>query len=170
MLPEKLINYAVYHEGTDLLGTADVTLPSLEMMTETVKGAGLAGEVNSPAIGHFGSMTVQLTWRTVTRRAATLLDNNGQSLEFRASQQHRDPQSGALSHKPLKVVIRGNGTKFEMGKLDVAVTTGSTSELEVIYLKVVEAGEEIVEIDKFNHKCKINGKDLLAGIRDDLGK
>ncbi len=43
-VPEKLINFRVYEDGDDLVGVADVTLPTLDAMTETVKGAGIAGE------------------------------------------------------------------------------------------------------------------------------
>ena len=53
-VPEKLINFRVYQDGADLLGVADVSLPSLEAMTETVKGAGVAGEVDSPVLGQGG--------------------------------------------------------------------------------------------------------------------
>lgn len=64
-VPEKLINFRVYNESEDLLGLADVTLPSFESMTETIKGAGLAGEIDSPVLGHYGSMEVEFNWRTL---------------------------------------------------------------------------------------------------------
>ena len=60
-IPERLINFRVYLDGSDLLGVASVELPSLESMSDTVSGAGIAGEVESPILGHFGSMTVTLT-------------------------------------------------------------------------------------------------------------
>ena len=40
VVPEKLINFRAYNDGNDLLGVTDVQLPSLDAMTETVKGAG----------------------------------------------------------------------------------------------------------------------------------
>ena len=52
-VPEKLINFRVYLDGNNLIGVADVELPSIEAMTETVKGAGIAGEIDSPTLGHF---------------------------------------------------------------------------------------------------------------------
>lgn len=60
VVPEKLINFRAYNDGNDLLGVTDVQLPSLDAMTETVKGAGIAGEVDSPVLGHFGSMETVL--------------------------------------------------------------------------------------------------------------
>lgn len=66
-VPEKLINFRVYKDSTDYIGLADVTLPSLEAMTETVSGAGIAGEVDSPTLGHMGSMETVLNWRTLEK-------------------------------------------------------------------------------------------------------
>ena len=57
-VPEKLINFRVYENGNDLIGIADVTLPKVDYMTETVKGAGIAGEIDSPVKGHYSSMEV----------------------------------------------------------------------------------------------------------------
>ncbi|WP_232618982.1 phage major tail tube protein, partial [Acetomicrobium sp. S15 = DSM 107314] len=65
-IPEKLINFRVYLDGTDLLGVADVDLPNLEGLTDAVRGAGIAGEIDSPALGHYSPMTLGLNWRTVT--------------------------------------------------------------------------------------------------------
>lgn len=46
-IPEKLIDFRCYSDGTDLLGMVDVTLPKVDLMSETVKGAGIAGEIDT---------------------------------------------------------------------------------------------------------------------------
>ena len=170
MIPEKLIGFAVYNEGADLLGIVDATVSAFQALSETVKGAGLAGEYNSPTLGHYGSITVTLTWRTVTKEGATLLANNGHELELRGSIQVRDPATSKLSSKPLKFAIRGNGLSFDPGKLDMATVQGTTSVIEVAYIKMTYDGEEIFELDKFNYICKINGVDVMESVRSDLGK
>ena len=43
-VPERLIAFRVYGEGNDLLGTANVTLPTIEPMTGSVRIA-VSGEV-----------------------------------------------------------------------------------------------------------------------------
>ena len=78
-VPEKLINYRVYKDSTDYIGLADVTLPTLEAMTETVSGAGIAGEVDSPTLGHYGSMETVLNWRTLEKTNMGLAAPNGRS-------------------------------------------------------------------------------------------
>ncbi|MCL6456491.1 MAG: phage major tail tube protein, partial [Gorillibacterium sp.] len=48
LVPEKLNDFRVYRDGNNLAGVADIQLPSFENMTETIKGAGIAGEYESP--------------------------------------------------------------------------------------------------------------------------
>lgn len=66
-VPEVLNDFRVYEEGSDnCLGVAKVELPSESVMTQTVKGVGIAGEVEAPVIGHYSSMETKLTWNTPT--------------------------------------------------------------------------------------------------------
>ena len=67
-IPEKTIAFNVYRDGTVLMGVATVELPQLQAMTETISGAGIAGEIDSPTLGHFQSMTAKLSFRTKTNK------------------------------------------------------------------------------------------------------
>ena len=68
-VPEKLINFRVYNNGADLVGSADVTLPKLNAMTQTVKGAGIAGEIDSPVLGHYSSTK----WKSISGPSTRIL-------------------------------------------------------------------------------------------------
>ena len=52
---DKLINYEVFVAGSRKLGTADVTLSSIEYKTTTLSGAGIGGEIEMPTPGQTGS-------------------------------------------------------------------------------------------------------------------
>ncbi|TEB13363.1 phage major tail tube protein [Pelotomaculum propionicicum] len=168
-VPEKLINFRVYEGGADLIGIADVELPSIEALSETVKGAGIAGEVDSPVLGHFGSMSVKINWRTVTKPTVSLAQQKGHSLDLRGAIQVLNAGKGEYKVVPLKVVVRGIPKKTELGKMDVGAKTDSSNELEVVYIKVLLDGKKLLEIDKYNYICVINGEDYLADVRDALG-
>ena len=56
-----------------------------------------------------------------------------------------------------------------MGSLQPGAATDSEQEFEVIYIKLFVDGDEVLEIDKYNFVCRINGNDLLASVRSDLG-
>lgn len=167
-VPEKLINFRVYLEGNYLAGVADVELPKLEGMSESVTGAGIAGEVDSPVIGHYKAMKTTVKFRTITAEAVGILAAPAAHLiDFRGSQQIQE--AGVLKSIPIRVTIKGTPTSVELGKLEVGKPTDSGDEFSVSYLKVYVDGKEIVEIDPYNFIAKFNGVDALAGVRKDLG-
>lgn len=168
-VPEKLINFRVYLDGADILGTADVQLPSLEPLTETVKGAGIAGEVESPLIGHLGSMTLTFNWRTIEKSVMVLSQPKAHALDVRGSQQVYDSENGEYKTAPVRVVVRAMPKNTSIGKFEVGTTTDTSNEFEIIYLKVFIDGKKEVEIDKYNYIYYISGEDFLAGVRADLG-
>lgn len=168
-IPEKLINYRIFEDGVDMIGIADVQLPSIEYMTETVKGAGIAGEVDSPTLGHFSSMGVTLNWRTVEKHLARLATPRAHMLDCRGAQQRFNNSTGELDVVPVRLIIRALPKKSDIGKFDAGATTDSTTEMEAIYIKLTVDSETVLEIDKYNYICNIGGIDFLEKVRRALG-
>lgn len=168
-VPEKLTNYTAYRGGTERLGTVDVELPNLEALTETVSGAGIAGEVDSPTLGHYGSMETTLNFRTLDVPMLRLAAPIAHALDFRGSQQVFNSTSGQYESQAVRVSVRAIPKTTTGGTLAVNATTGSSISLECIYYKVVVEGRTIIEIDKYNFICTIDGVDYMAKIRENLG-
>jgi len=168
-IPDKLINYTAYLDGSEYLGTVDIQLPSLEALSESIKGAGIGGEVELPVLGHYGSMTVTLNWRTVTTSAIRLARQRSHSLDFRGSLQQYHSGTGELIPIGVKVSVKGIPKKTDLGKFETGATTDTSNEMEVTYLKVVVGGRTLIEIDKFNFIAVIDGVDELAEVREQLG-
>ena len=168
-VPERLINFRVYNEGNDLLGIATVDLPSIEAMSDTISGAGISGEAETPVLGHFGSMTTTFSWRTIEKSAMVLNQQKAHAVEIRGSQQIYDAANGTYSTTPIRVSMRIVPKNVTLGTFEVGATTDTEQEFEVTYLKVLVNGDETVEIDKFNFIARFNGEDALAGVRKDLG-
>lgn len=168
-IPERTINYRVYDEDRALIGVATVDLPDIEAMTDTVSGAGIAGEVDSPTLGHFGSMTLTINWRTITGDAAKLNAQKVHALEMRASQQVNDAATGELKTQPVVIAARCMPKTLSLGSLEVSAGTDSSNEFEVSYLKISIDGREVIELDKYNFKYVANGVDYLQAVRRDLG-
>ncbi|MCM3567850.1 phage major tail tube protein [Neobacillus mesonae] len=164
-IPEKVVNYNVYDDTEKLVGVSgEVTLPTLEAMSETISGAGILGEFDSINPGHFGSMTIEITFRTLFQKSFSLLRNRGRSLVLRAAQQSYDVSNGQVSHRGLKVTIKYSPKGLELGKLAVGGATESKNTLEVLYLKVEENGKVLLELDKLNFVYKVDGVDELSSI------
>lgn len=164
-IPEKVVNYNVYDDTEKLVGVAgEVTLPNLETMSETISGAGLLGEYDSVNIGHFGSLSMEIPFRTLFEKSFNLMTNTGRPLVLRAAQQSYDVASGQVSHRGLKITLRGAPKGLNLGKLGVGTATETTNTIEILYIKVEENGKVMLELDKQNFIFSINGKNLLAGV------
>lgn len=167
-IPETLINFRIYGDGNDMLGTADLTLPKMDAMTDTVKGAGIAGEVEVPVRGNFKSSELQAKWRTIDPNAAKLFTQTSHDIDCRGAFQVQDPGTGALDVQAVKLFCRVMPKGFELGKFEVAKMTDTTS-FEVLYLKLTINGKVVMELDKLNSVCKIGDTDLMADVREALG-
>ncbi len=170
VIPEKGINFSVYLNGEDLLGVAEGTIPALESMTSEVKGAGVAGVIESPVIGHFNSTNFSLTWRTVTKDFLKLFDHTTNDLELFAALQQYDAGLGEYKAVQLHVYIKAITKTRTPGNLVVGDNMDTQMEFEVPYMKIELDGKEWIELDKYNYIYKVNGVDQLADVRTALGK
>lgn len=168
-IPTNLINARVYNAGNVLLGQADVELSDLEYMTESITGLGIAGELDTPVLGHFKSITLKMKWNTVSRDALELMKPETHQLQIYGSMQTWNVDRGVYEPKGIRIACRSAPKKGGVGKFDAGKKMEPESEFELVYVKMSVAGEEVLEIDKFNMKCAINGVDYLAEVRSQLG-
>lgn len=168
-IPGVLNNAKVYREGLDQVGVANLELPNFESLTENLGGLGIAGEIEMPVKGHFKSMAVKLTWNTVNDNAIDLLEPKAHHLDIRGSLQEYDPGTGEFVDKPVKVVVRSIPKTNGIGKWEPGKKMDPETTLEVAYIKLWIGGQERVELDKFNFIYRVNGRDMLSGVRANLG-
>jgi P2 family phage contractile tail tube protein len=169
-IPERLINFRVYSGGSnDLKGVADIDLPSFENVTDTVKGAGIMGEYDSPTLGHFKAMTLTLNWRTVEESLLLMLRQEAQRLDCRGAFQDYDAGKGEYAVRSVRIIVQGPPIKVTPGKFSEGASTGGSTEIEAMYIKVSIDGAVIVEIDKLNYICKIGDVDYMDKVRTALG-
>lgn len=170
VIPEKLNDFRVYLNGSsDLKGIVDLTLPSFEPLTESVKGAGIAGEYESPNIGHFQSMKLTLNWRVLNDDLSKFLAPVAQKIDCRGANQEFDAATGTYSMKSVRVLVQGTPGKIEPGKMEKGSPYEASTEIEVTYIKIEIDGKTVVELDKLNYKYVVNGVDYLAEVRKALG-
>jgi uncharacterized protein len=171
IIPEKLNDFRIFVSGsTDLKGVADLQLPSFDGMTETVNGAGIAGEYESVNFGHFQSMKFTINWRMITSELLEFLKPGTLQIDCRLANQEYDQTQGKHKYIPNRVFVRGMVTKNDLGKAAKGSPYDGSTEIEVIYIKVERNGVTLVELDKINYIYKVNGVDYMAEIRKALGK
>lgn len=170
IVSEKLINFRVYDGDLgELLGLADVELPVLEQMSETITGAGIAGEVESPTLGHYAAMSMTLKWRVTEAQALKLLAPKAHAIELRGSIQRWNAALGVYETQALKLVTRAVPKSSPLGTLAPGAQQEPSAEFSVRYIKIFLAGKALAEVDPLNYICVINGVDYLASVRSDLG-
>lgn len=168
-IPEKLSAFRVYVNGDDQVGIADVQLPVLQAMSESVKGAGIAGEVDAPVSGHFGSMEVSFNWRTLDKSAVELMAPGVLHMDLRGEQEIYNSTDRIIEKQAVKVVLACRPKEFDPGKFDTGAQTGSSSKFEVLYEKITVGGVDVLEYDKYGYIYTVNGTDYMAQTRDNLG-
>lgn len=171
-IPEKLINFRCYGSDTqEFLGMTDAELPAFDAMTETISGAGIAGEFESPVVGHFKPMALKLKFRTITAKAIVSLAPSiaRQVIDVRGSISIQDQQSGLLTTQAIRVECSGPVKSGNLGKLEPGKVMGAEADIEVVTLRISVDGVLLVELDKLNQIYRVGGVDYLQQVRIDLG-
>ena len=168
-IPERLVNFHCYGGAKLFFGTTDVELPQFEAMTETISGAGIAGEYASPVLGHFGSQMVKLKFRTITADGLRALAPVRQVFDIRGSIQVQDSFGGPLLTQALRVECTGQVRGQNPGKLEPGKVMGVEFDVECAIIRISLDNVQLVELDKFNMIYRVNGVDYLAKVRRDLG-
>lgn len=146
--------------------TDEVTLPDFENMSETLNLSGMAGEVDSPSIGQFKSVQVEIPFSNVSREALEVAKDDNVSIILRAAQENLDTELLSKSYVGRVITIRGMTKSINFGKLKRGGYGNPSIKKEVIYYKEEIDGKVITEIDKFNGKCIINGVNIMQDIEN----
>ena len=168
VVPEKLTKCEVYADNNRLLGIADGTFPSLEFITNEIKGSGLVGTIDSPGGGGFGSITVTLNWRVTQPEFMSLAEMRGHVLDLYSQHLYMDAGQGEYVSSQFHIFMKAFTKKLEFGEMVNFDAQGASTEHEVYYLKMSIDGKEIIEIDKYSYIYKVNGTDYLEEMRHAL--
>ncbi len=171
VVPELVHSFNIYDDKAKrLIGiSGEVDLGELKAMTDTVGLAGMLGEYDAPATGHFSSIKLKIPFAIVYGNIFELLDPTGAiQLTLRGSMQTIGQEDFKVDHYGVKIVVWGRMTSTGLGKWANAKKGEPEVELEITYIKIMIDGEEALELDKLNFKYAVNGKDAMAKIRSQI--
>lgn len=167
---EAVINYSIFEDGTEYLGTSEVTLPEIAWNTSEFSGAGIAGTIDEVILGHLEAMSATFSFNTVTDAAISLNEPRVHNIDIRVAQQKYDTRSSATGVKSVRHVMKMKPKKFSPGKAAKASTADASGEYSVFYYAMYIDDKIVTELDPLNFICVINGNDYLADVRKALGK
>lgn len=169
-IPDRLHDMRIYGNSSRVMyGLGTVNMPDIEYMTETMKGAGVAGEFDSIAPGLLKAMSLSLEFNTFTDDFFELAKPTSHYIDCRMAMNVVDGGDGAPKGDGWRVVAKGVPKSIKGGKAEASNQMGSSAELSLTYLKVTHNGKTMCEIDILNYVCNIGGTDYLAQIRSLLG-
>ena len=167
---ESVINFAVYEDSVEYVGMAGVTLPNLAAIVQTLSGAGIAGNVEVPVLGHYDVMSLTLNFRTTTEHSVRLSEPRRHNIDLRMAQQIEDTVAGEVKVQSIKHVLVVVPKTDTGGTVAPAAPTNGSGEYSVRYWATYIDGAKVREIDPLNFICLIDGTDYLADVRKALGK
>ncbi len=165
-----VINYALYENKTEFVGITQADLPSLEFMTQTINGAGIAGEVETILIGQMKAMEITLKHTVLTKEAIVLSSPKLHTWELREVQENIDRKTSGLAVTTVKHIIKAFPKKMDGGSLKPQSTSDPNTVASVHYWAEYRDGKKVMELDPLNYICLINGVDYLKSVRKALGK
>lgn len=167
---ESVINFAVYEDSVEYVGVAGVTLPNLAAIVQTLSGAGIAGNVEVPVLGHYDVMSLTLNFRTTTEHSVRLSEPRRHNIDLRMAQQIEDTVAGEVKVQSIKHVLVVVPKTDTGGTVAPAAPTNGSGEYSVRYWATYIDGAKVREIDPLNFICEVNGVDHLADVRKAIGK
>lgn len=166
-VPEIIHSFNMYKTGNRLVGiTGEVALPNFESSTSTTGGAGILGEYEAIAIGHYGSMEQVIPFRCIDEDFFTLISpSESVELTLRGSIQRTVRTTLNAGQMGMRVVYRGRCKNIAIGTVRLRRQMDSQITLELTYIYVEMDGKPKIELDKINEVFKINGVDMLADVK-----
>ena len=169
-MDQSIINFAVYENGSEFAGVAKATLPDMTALTQTVSGAGIAGNVESVILGHFEAMSLTLNFRTFTKESIHLSEPRLHTIDLRVAQQSENATSGTIDIGSVKHVMVIIPKSSKGGNVAPASQSDGSGEYAVHYWATYIDGVKCREFDPRNFICYVDGVDYLAPVRAALGK
>lgn len=162
-------SFAVYENGFDFYGIADITLPNVQQITEAMEGAGVSGKYDAIVVGHVEAMKMSLQFRNPTEDAFKLFTPETHILDLRGNVQERDTVNG-VKKVPVKHVVQCEPINLDLGKLANYAKGDTKAEYTVSSITTYINGKEVLAVSPFDSIYRINGVDYLEEERKNLGK
>lgn len=167
----KIYNANVYVDGTNnLLGKAkEIEMPKVTSVFDEHTALGMIGKLMLPT-GGIEELTSKITWSTFDPdghvRAANPFDTH--KIQVRASVDTHNA-AGRITQEPLVVLMSVRWKGADLGKFAQATNSEFEEELSVFYVKMSLGSRVILELDVQNGIWIVDGKDLLATWKKNLG-
>jgi hypothetical protein len=165
----RLTNANVYINGSSFLGKAEeIDLPKITAKMAEHKALGMAGALE--LISGFDKMEARIKWNSMYPDVMSLMANPYQVHAFQCRSSLENYSAvGRGSEVPVVCYFRGQFKETPSGNFKQHDNVELDSRLAVSYMKLEINGTAIMEFDALANVYKVNGVDILAKYRENIG-
>lgn len=167
--PSVVKNFSVYGPVAKLVGAADITLPKITFEKDTVKGAGIGGQLNLPVPGNVSPMECVINFHTPTQQSLQLFIGNAQQIRCLSSIESVDTSTGEFDEDPEEIIMTVFCSEYDSNKREPSTKGVVAVRFDVTYLALYFAGGLYYQVDPFGNACVLNGNDVNAKTRANIG-
>jgi P2 family phage contractile tail tube protein len=165
----KVYDANVYINSSSKHGQAsEVTCPDIQAVTTDYKSLGMVG--SAEFFNGFDKMEATIKWTYPDNEAKLACANFLKPVDIMVRSSKAEYDGGGITEEvPVVIYLKGYPTKHAGGGYKPKEDTEVESTFSVLYYKEEVNGEEIIEVDVLNNIYKVDGEDLLADRRQNLG-
>lgn len=165
----RVTNANIYMDGKSLLGRAEeVSLPVIKQIMAEHKALGMNGKFELPA--GVDKLEARIKWNSFYYDVLVKAGNPNQAVQLQArSSMKVHTSTGVVAEQPVVVHMTASFKDLPTGNFKQHDNVELESNLNVTYCKLVINNVEVVEIDVLANVHKVNGVDVLAQYRANLG-
>lgn len=164
-----VLNYAMYEDKTEYLGMTEVSLPSLDSLTQKITGAGIYGEIEVVLAGQLSAMEMTINMSTLNKQGVSLSAPRTHTWELREAQQALDTENNMKINK-IKHIIKAVPKSLTAGTLKPNSTSDPKLTASILSWQMFIDNKLYLHVDPLNRICILDGVDYAAEINSALGK
>lgn len=165
----KLRDANVYVNGTSTHGqSTEITLPNIQFSKSEYKALGMVGVLK--LFNGFDAMEATIKWSSPNNDVKIACANPRKAVDLMIRSSRDVVVGGDLTEEqPVIYYVRGTINNYGLGTLKPKDDTETETKIDLTYIKEVVNGQELIEVDIANNIFRINGEDMLAKYRQNLG-
>lgn len=165
----RVVNANIYIDGLNLLGRAEeLNAPTIKNKLGEHKALGMIG--NLEYASGIDKMEMKIKWNSfyvdVIKKSAN--PYQAVSLQVRSSIENYEAGS-RVRELPLTIYLRGQFKELPLGNFKAQDNVELESNLTITYCKIEVDGVALVEVDVESNIYIVDGVDLMAKYRSNLG-
>ena len=166
---KKLTNANVYVGNSSYLGkAAEIDLPKITAVMAEHQALGMVGKIDLPS--GFEKMEARIKWNSMYPDAMKRMANPFEMVSLQCRSSLEDYTAGGRTGQvPVVCFMKAQFKEVPMGNFKQHENVELESQLTVTYVKLEIDGQSIVEFDALANIYKVDGVDILAQYRANIG-